>query len=200
MINKTTLFKLPFYDNNNKKSNINCAEYYNDFLYKPNNINTLQFLIKNAKRGDLIINSFIEKYRNYNIGIIDFEIIQHDLQVLEPVKIIIKLLDESDCYEGYPHVPIEFLDLVINNSNYFKDELSMNDPELENYCINLNKIKFEVYNESLLKILNTNCLIGFKNNILSIDNIIFKLQTNINYNSKIKFKIYNRDDKLVISI
>lgn len=196
MINKTRLFNLPFYDNNNKESNINCAEYYNDFLYKINNINTLQHLIKNAKRGDLIINSFIEKYRNYNLGIIDFKINNS----FEPITIIIKSLDDSDCYEGYPHIPIEFLDLVINNPNYYKNEISMNDPELENYCINLNKLKFEVYDENLLKIKNTNCLIKFKNNILSINDIIFKLQTNINYDSKIKFKIYNWDDKIVIVI
>lgn len=189
MSNKTVLHKLPFYDKNNK-SNINCAEYYNNYLYDINNLYTLNYLIQNAKRGDLIINIFIEKYRNYNIGIIDID--------KNSNIIIIKSLDELDCYEGYPHIPINFLDLVINNANYFKDEISINYPELEKSCMNLYKIKLIIYNQKLFQINNTKILIGFKDNILSIKDIIFKLQNNINYDSKDKLIINELNENIVI--
>ena len=129
--------------------------------------------------------------RNYNLGIIDYD---------NDSNIIIKCLDESYCYEGYPHVPIEFLDLIINNPNYFKDELSMNDLELENSSINFNKLKFDIYNDIYFQIENTNCLIGFKNNILSIQNIINKLENNLKYDNLNKLLTIKYGDKIVIKI
>ena len=196
MINKTVLHELPFYENNDIKSDINCAEYYNNYLYETYNINTLNYLIKNAKRGDLIINSLIKRNRNYNIGIIDFI---NDQQEEKSNNIIIKSLDDSDCYEGYPHIPIEFLDLVINNPNYY-DEISMNDYELEDTCININTINFIVYNPNIFQIKNTKCLVGFLNNVLSIKDIILKLQNNITYDNKSKLFIYNWADKILIMV
>ena len=71
MNNKLKLFEVSFLDELNNKLLINHATEYNYYLFQKNNLNEYNNLLCNAKRGDLIINKFIKRNRNYNIGIID---------------------------------------------------------------------------------------------------------------------------------
>ena len=168
----------------NFNKNINYGEEYNKAINSNKYNDIYNYLLKFAKKGDLIINKNIYRYRNYNLGIID---INED-------NITIYNLDESNCYEGYPHIPIQFLDLIINNPLYYRD-ISINDYELESCCINLDNLNADaltMYNSKLFKIKNTKCLIGFVDKIKTLTEIITIIKNNIDYNnnSKLLTEIY----------
>jgi len=128
-----------------------CYDDIFTLLYTPNHLNNYNYLKKNAKRGDLLINIDQEQYRNYYIYIID--IINDD--------IIIESLDENNGFEGFPKVPIKFLDILLINNNFWFETLNMNDDyDLDSYSIELSDLQ----NNDFLKFININNMIH--NNII----------------------------------
>lgn len=171
---------------------INYGEEYNRAinLFEYNNI--YNYLLEFAKRGDLIINKNIYRYRNYNLGIIE---INDDI-------ITIYNLDDSNCYEGYPNVPIQFLDLIINNSLYYQI-ISMDDYELESSCINLDYLTIDqlsMYNSKFFKINNTKCLVGFIDKIKTLLEIISIIKENIDYKNTSKLLTEKYKEYLLIYV
>jgi len=171
---------------------INCGEEYNKAinLFEYNNV--YNYLLEFAKRGDLIINKNIYRHRNYNLGIID---IDDDI-------ITIYNLDNSNCYEGYPNIPIQFLDLIINNPLYYQN-ISMDDYELEKSSINLDYLtvnELSMYNSKFFKINNTKCLIGFINKIKTLSEIVNIIKENIDYKSRSKLFTEKYKEYLLIYV
>ena len=139
------------YNYNAKKYDIHFGDIlYDDvftLIYSDKHINDYNFLKKNAKRGDLIINADIEQFRNYYVYIID--IIDN--------KIIIKPLDEDNGYEGFPKVPIDFLDILLINNHFWYTELYMNDDyDLDNFSIELSNLSNNdfIFNVNINTIIN----------------------------------------------
>ena len=142
-------------------------------LYTSKHINDYKYLKTFAKRGDLLVNIDQEQYRNYNIYIID--IINDD--------IIIESLDENNGYEGYPKVPIKYLDILLINNKFWYDTLVMNDDyDLDSYSIELSDsdlIRFinidnTIHNNIILLLKHTNISFHLYTKIYSfIDNPIY---------------------------
>ena len=173
-------------------NDIDYGDEYNKAIHLIENNNIYDYLLNFAKRGDLIINKNIYRHRNYNLGIID---INNDI-------ITISNLDESDCFEGYPNIPIQFLDLIINNPLYYED-ISMDDYELESSCINLDKLTIDeltMYNSKFFKINNTKCLIGFFDKIKTLSEIIIIIKNNIDYHSNTKLITEKYKEYLLIYV
>lgn len=171
---------------------INNSYEYNKAIYLLEYNHVYKYILHNGKRGDLIINKNLYRYRNFNIGIINIE---NDI-------ITIMKLDDSDCFEGYPNVPIQFLDLIINNPLYY-NILSMNDYELESSCINLNNLSIDnlsMYNSKFFKINNTKCLVGFFDKIKSLTEIINVIKKNIDYKSDIQLQTEKYKEYLLIYV
>jgi len=150
--------------NYNYKSNKYYVNFGPDIYYEEivelikTNKNYLDAICKYTKRGDLIINSAVEDYRNYNVYIIDF--IKND-------EIIIKYLDEDNGDEGYPKVPIDFLDILLINNKFWFDNLNMNDDyDLDQYSIELSNLTdndfISTFNLEINNILNNNIILIFK--------------------------------------
>jgi len=176
----------------NFNKEINCGEEYNKAIHLIKYNDIYNYLLEFAKRGDLIINKNIYRYRNYNLGIID---INEDI-------ITILNLDESNCYEGYPNIPIQFLDLIINNPLYYQD-ISMDDYEIESSCINLDNLtsdQLSMYNSKFFKINNTKCLIGFVDKIKTLSEIITIIKNNIDYNNNSKLLTDKYKEYLLIYV
>lgn len=130
-----------------------CYDNIFTLLYSKKYINDYNYLKNNAKRGDLLINLDIEEFRNYYLYIID---------IIDD-NVIIKSLDEINGYEGYPKVPIEFLDILLINKKYWFDSLHMNDDyDLDNYSIELSNLS----NNDFIINININNIIH--NNIILI--------------------------------
>ena len=143
------------------------------------------------KRGDLIINKNIYRYRNYNIGIID---------IIDDI-IIICSLDYDNCEEGYPNVPIQFLDLLINNPLYYYNNIALKDYELQQSIIDFDKLTIDnilIFNSQFFIINNTKCLIGFHNFIKSLEEIIELLKKNLDYKSKTILSTKKYDEYIII--
>jgi len=173
----------------NKYSGRLSAHIMNELLYLSKYEKFFIDIKNKAKRGDLIVDKDCINNRNYGIGIID--IIDN--------KIIIKPLDDNDAYEGYPYVPIEFLDLIINNSLYYYEHIAMHDPDLDEYSINLENLneKDLVQHEQYLLIKNTKCLLD--NNGKSFADIKQILIKNITYNSNVFIQSKHLNDYLLLT-
>ena len=159
----------------------------------PSEYNNIIKYNSDFKRGDLIINKNINRYRNYNIGIID---IINDFIHIYP-------LEYNNCYEGYPYIPIQFLDLLINNPLYYYNEIGLHDYELQQSSIDFDKLtinNIQIFNSQYFIINNTKCLIGFSGLIKSLEEIIDTLKKNLDYKSKTKLLTRNYEDYLVIFI
>jgi hypothetical protein len=121
-------------------------------LYTESYLEEYNYLFFNAKRGDLLINFVAEHNRNYNVYIID---IIND-------TIVIKYLDYDNGYEGYPKVPIEFLDILLINNNFWYNSLNMNeDYELDKYSIELSYLTDDdfIFNLNINNIIHNNIIL-----------------------------------------
>jgi hypothetical protein len=141
---------------NTRTSNRGCKLFNIDLNFNETNN------FSNYKRGDLILYNNYEKNIN-NIFIID-KYIENE--------IILKK------YNEYMH---NFLDLLINNTDFFLKTLIENDIDISNIKkLNLTFSDFEIYNDKYLMIKNTKCLIDYEKDIKSIKNIISVLNNNFN--------------------
>ena len=135
-------------------------------LYTESYLTEYYYLFFNAKRGDLLINRDAEQYRNDNVYIID--IINN--------KIVIKYLDYDNGYEGYPKVPIDFLDILLINNNFWYSSLNMNeDYDLDKYSIELSNLTDNdfILNLNIDNIIHTNIILLL--NKYSINYQLYKL-------------------------
>jgi hypothetical protein len=76
----------------------------------------------------------------------------------------------------------------------------MYDYELDKSSINFYKISMIPYNNYYLLIENTNCLVGYKNQVLPINDIIKNIKNNINYKSNTILQTLIYDNYLLILI
>jgi hypothetical protein len=137
-------------------------------IYTDKHKQDYEYLKLFAKRGDLLINLDIEEFRNYYVYIID---------ICKDNTILIKNLDETNGYEGFPKVPIDFLDILLINNNFWFNILNTNDDyELDSSSIELSNLS----NYNFIFSLNINDIIH--NNIILIlkkYNISFQLYKQI---------------------
>jgi hypothetical protein len=126
----------------------------------------------NPTRGDLITS-------NNNIYIIDYD---------NNNELILKKYND--------HI-LDFLDLLINNSKYFLNRLRENNIYVYQH-IEIKYDDFDIYNDVFLIIKNAKCLIKYKKEIKTIQNIINILYLNLHDKNKLDTSYL--DDYLIIYV